>query len=231
MVSHPVDRRQQLRWPLRLPARVQGRDPDRSVFEEMASCEDASAGGVSLCLLHPVRQGQALHLSLPLPPRLRQYDVTSQAYQVYSLVRSVVPAAGRGARVGVLFYGRTPPEGAESLPEGLFLMPGDPTPAGKQLRHGVPLMLHLHASQAPGGLAREEQTAAEKVSAWGARVRVASLPVMKGTIVSVEEVGGSFRTRAEVHHILIGSDGDPHLELVFLDNPAPEHLRADRADQ
>jgi hypothetical protein len=92
-------------------------------------------------------------------------------------------------------------------------------------------MLHLHASHAPGGLARQEKTAAEHVSAWSARVRISSLPVMKGTIVSVEEVGGSFRTRAEVQQILIGSDGDPHLELVFLDNPAPEHLRADLGDQ
>ena len=221
------DRRTHQRLPLRLPVRVQGRYPDGSLLDELAACEDASGGGVSVYLRHPVRQGQLLHLSLPLPTQFRRYDLTDQSYRVYALVRSVVRSGEEGARVGLLFYGRTPPPGEESLPAGLFLMPGDEGSTGLRRAQGVPLVLRLTAEQAPGALALEEQAAAECVRAWDARVRISSLPAMKGAIVLVEGVGGSFRTRAEVRHIVIGTDGDPRLDLSFLDAPAPTCLLTD----
>jgi hypothetical protein len=213
--------------PLRLPVRVQGRYPDGSVVDELAACEDASGGGVSLHLRHPVRQGQLLHLSLPLPPHFRQYDLTDHSYRVYALVRSVVRGAADGARVGLLFYGRTPPQGEGSLPTGLFLMPGDAGSTGSHRHHGVPLVLRLAAEHAPGGVEQEERAVAEHVRVWDARVRISSLPAMKGAIVLVEDGGETFRTRAEVRHIVIGVDGDPRLDLVFLDAPAPTRLLTD----
>jgi hypothetical protein len=50
------------------------------------------------------------------------------------------------------------------------------------------------------------------------------LRVVKGAILRVEEIGGDFKTRAEVRNISIGEDGQPRLGLLFLDNPAPERL-------
>jgi hypothetical protein len=200
--------------------RVQGRDTDGSILEEMSSCDDACPGGVSLRLQHPVRQGQVLFLSLPLPSRFRQYDVTAQSYRVYALVRSVVQVPGRGARLGLLFYGRTPPHGAESLPAGFFLMEGDQRPG--RAGRSTAVVLRLAASQAPGGLEQEEQAVIEYVTPRGVRVTVTSLPVMKGIRLGVEEPGGGFRTGAEVENVLIGPDGRPHADLVFLDVPPPE---------
>jgi hypothetical protein len=52
---------------------------------------------------------------------------------------------------------------------------------------------------------------------------------MKGTTVLVEDPGGHFRTRAEVRHITIGADGNPRLELVFLDASAPSRLQTPAA--
>jgi hypothetical protein len=222
------ERRQHRRWPLKLPVRVQSRNPDGSLLEEMTSCDDASPGGVSLLLRQPVRQGQVLHLSLPLPSRFRQYDVTSQSYRVYGLVRSVMQIGG-GFRVGVLFYGRHPPHGAESLPRGLYLLEGDPRPGSATRTSGIPVVLRLEAEQAPGGLEREEETVAHPGSGPGARVRVRTLPVMKGMILFLREVSGVFTTRAEVDQILIGADGDPRVDLVFLDGLAPDHWGAQPA--
>jgi hypothetical protein len=212
---------------MRLPVRIQGRYPDGSVLDELAACEDASGGGVSLHLRHPVRQGQLLHLSLPLPAHFRQYDLTDYSYRVYALVRSVVRSGEQGARVGLLFYGRTPPQGEGSLPTGLFLMAGDAGSTVSGRHHGVQLILRLAPEHAPGGLEQEERAVAECVRLWDARVRISSLPAMKGAIVSVEDAGGAFRTRAEVRHILIGTDGDPRLDLVFLDGSAPTRLLTD----
>jgi hypothetical protein len=221
-----AERRKQRRVPLKLPVRVQGRESDGKTWEEMATCEDASPGGVGLRLRRPVVLGQVLHLSLPLPQRFRQYDLTDPSYRVYTLVRNARPAPGGGLRIGVVFLGKNPPRGAQSLPGELFLMPGDPVPVERRKfpRHVARLSLRLEAEHAPGGIAVEERTVAEDVSLWGAQVRAASLPVLKGAILQVEEIGGDFRTRAEVRNISIGADGQPRLNLLFLDNPAPERL-------
>lgn len=204
---------------MKLAARVQGRDPNGTKWEEMTTCEDASAGGVALVLKHSVRVGQVLYLTLPLPGRFRQYDLTQSSYRVYSLVRGKRP----GNRYGLLFIGKHPPRGAESLPSGLFLMPGDPKPltGGK---YGFEVTLRLEAEHAPGGIAQEERTIVENVTERAATAKTTKLPVLKGATVSVEEVDGEFRTRAEIRNVVIGKDGNPRLELLFLDEGLPERL-------
>jgi PilZ domain-containing protein len=221
------DRRRHHRVSLKLPVCVRGRDRDGSVFDELAACEDASSGGVSLHLRNRVRQGQLLHLSLPLPPRFRQFNPTDHSYRVYALARSLMQSGGEGARVGLLFYGKTPPRGQEALSANLFLMPGDADSAGLRPHKGVPLRLRLAAEDAPGGREQEEQALGECVRAWDARVRISSLPAMKAAIVWVENAGEGFRTRAEVRHLMIGADGNPRLDLVFLDASAPSRLLTD----
>ena len=221
-----AERRKQRRVPMKLPVRVQGRDPDGKTWEEMSNCEDASAGGVGFVVHRPVVLGQVLHLSLPLPARLRQYDLTDASYRVYTLVRNVRPAKGGGVRIGVVFLGRHPPRGSQSLTGDLFLMPGDPTPVERRkfARYTARLKLRLEAEHAPGGIAVEERTIADNVSEWGAQVTARTLPVVKGVTLTVEEIGGDFKTRAEVRNVSIGEDGQPRLNLLFLDHPAPERL-------
>jgi hypothetical protein len=221
-----AERRKTRRVPMRLPVRIQGRDPDGTTWEEMSTCEDASAGGVGLRISRTVVLGQVLHLSLPLPQRFRQYDLTDPSYRVYTLVRNARPVPGGGLRIGVVFLGKHPPRGADSLPAGLFLMPGDPTPVERRkfARHVARLSLKLEAENAPGGVAVEEKTVTDDVSLWGAQVRASTLPVVKGAILQVQEIEGTFKTRAEVRNISIGPDGHPRLNLLFLDSPAPEHM-------
>jgi len=224
--SGGAERRKQRRVPLKLPVRVQGRGADGQTWEEMSSCYDASAGGVGLQLAHPVLLGQVLHLSMPLPQRFRQYDLTDPSYRVYALVRNTRPAPGGGLRVGLLFLGKQPPRGTESRPGELYLMPGDPTPVErrKYQRMLARLSLRLEAEHAPGGVAMEEKSVADDMSQWGASVPARTLPVVKGSILQVEEVAGDYKTRAEVRNISIGKDGLPRLHLLFLDAPAPERL-------
>jgi hypothetical protein len=221
-----AERRKQRRVPIKLPVRVQGRDADGTAWEEMATCEDASAGGVGVRLTRTIVLGQVLHLSLPLPQRFRQYDLTDPSYRVYSLVRNVRPVPGGGVRIGLVFIGKHPPRGTEALPGGLFLLPGDPTPVERRkfARHVARLSLRLEAENAPGGVAVEERTITEDVSQWGAQVRARTLPVVKGAILHVQEIDGEFKTRAEVRNISIGPDGHPRLSLLFLDASAPEHM-------
>jgi len=214
-----AEQRRTRRVPMKLAVRVQGRDPDGTKWEEMTTAEDASAGGVALTLKRAARVGQVLHLTLPLPPSFRQYDLTQSSYRVYGLVRGKRP----GNRFGLLFLGKHPPRGAESLPTGLYLMPGDPKPLGGGMQ-GFEVVLRLEAQDAPGGVAQEEHSIAENVTAREAEVKTTSLPVLKGATLTVEEVGGDFRTRAEVQNIRIAKDGNPSLSLLFLDAKVPERL-------
>jgi hypothetical protein len=219
------NRRKRARMPMRLPVRVRGRLPDGSVFEEFANCVDASEGGVSVSLRHPVRRGQLLHLSLPLPTRFRQYDLTDHSYRVYGLVRYVVETGDEGARVGFMFFGKIPPHGADDLPAEIFFLPGE---SGAQRRpEAVALTIRLAAEDAPGGVEKEEAALAECVGIWDARVKICSLPVTNGAILLVASADGTFQSRAEVRHISIGADGAPRLDLVFLDAPAPKRLQTD----
>jgi len=211
---------------MKLPVRVQGREPDGTTWEEMSSCEDGSAAGLGLLLKRSVVLGQVLHFSLPLPQRFRQYDLTDSTYRTYALVRNVRPAPGGGVRIGVVFLGKNPPRGAHALPGELYLLPGDPTPVERRKfqRQLARFSLKLGAEQAPGGVAVEERTVADDISQQGAQVRATTLPVVKGAILQLEEIGGDFKTRAEVRNISIGADGHPRLNLLFLDAPTPERL-------
>ncbi|HEX2706924.1 MAG TPA: hypothetical protein VHM66_02815, partial [Solirubrobacterales bacterium] len=187
----------------------------------MSTCEDASIGGVGLLVSHPVRQGQVLHLSVPLPRLFRQYDINDSSYRTYALVRHTRPMAS-GLRVGVVFLGRHPPRGAELLPAELFLMPGER--AVRRARPAPTLRLRLEAEHAPGGIEREEDATVEHLGPRVALVRTTRLPVARGTVLVVEEKGGDFRTRAEVSSISIGADGQPRVSLRFLDQPVPDRL-------
>jgi hypothetical protein len=216
------DRRREARIALHVPVKVQGRGGDGVTWEEMTNSEDASMAGISVRLRQHVRIGQALHLSMPLPKRLRRHDLTDPSYHIYGLVRSV--GAGTPARVGLMFLGKQPPRGESSLPSGLFLMPSDPTPDDRRRfpRIESRLGLKLRRTSAPGVFA-EEQTYAENLSKWGALVKT-SLPVAKGEMVEIEDLQGTFHTRAEIRNVSIGADGQPRLNLLFLDHPTPEGL-------
>jgi hypothetical protein len=86
------------------------------------------------------------------------------------------------------------------------------------------LRLHLEADQAPGGVAQDEKAVPEHLAPRLAVVRVTHLPVSRGAVLAVEEVGGDFRSRAAVSSIVVGADGQPRLSLRMLDAPVPDRL-------
>ena len=170
---------------------------------------------------HAVRPGQVLHLSVPLPPRFRQYDVNDSSYRTYALVRHARPSRAPCGWASSS-SARHPPRGAEARPSDLFLMPGER--AVRRTRPAPTLRLRLSAENAPGGVAREEDVTVEHMAPRVAVVRTKRLPVARGTLLTVEEKDGEFRSRAEVTSIAIGADGQPRVSLRFLDDPVPDRL-------
>jgi len=75
-----------------------------------------------------------------------------------------------------------------------------------------------------GTMLQEERTIAENVGRGGARVMTTMTSLAPGDIVQLEEVGGPYKTRAEVRGAYVGKDGIRRLNLRFLDSPAPDYL-------
>lgn len=212
---------------LSLPIRVRATESDGRSWDEMSSTDDASFGGASFSLEHPLEVGRTVALTLPLPKRFRRYDLSEPGYRVFGLVRDLASQESKGARVGVMFLGKNPPKGYEKNPGGRYLLPTDPPPAPKERRQLTRLEhafvnLRLQRLDMTGGGA-EERTVAENLGKGGARVMTA-LPLAKGEIVMVEELGGPFRTRAEICNVYIGEDRVQRLNLHFLDAQAPDRL-------
>jgi hypothetical protein len=213
---------------LHIPVKVDGFDAE-GPWQEMTMSVDTSANGAAFTLRHPAQFGQVLLISLPLPKRFRQYDLTDPSYHVYVMVRRVEPLKEHSV-LGVMFLGKSPPRGFEKNPAGRYLLSQDQAPGTRaerrqHPRHELPYNLKLSREAGSGPGPQQEHTVAENLSKGGARV-LTSLPVVKGEIVIVEEVGGPFRTRAEIRNIYIGKDKIPRLNLKFLDDEAPDRLIA-----
>jgi hypothetical protein len=219
------ERRQNPRIGITLPVRIQGHGAGED-WTEMSTVKDASPGGAAFLLRHKVARGDVLLLSLPLPKRFRAFDTTDASYHVYALVRDVQTEAGR-FRVGVMFLGKHPPRGFDRSQGNRYFLPEDGPLSRKERRVHNRLDMHVNMRLRrvlPDAVPpREEMTIAENIGRGGARV-LTSLPVAKGEVVELEEVGGPFHTRAEVRNIFIGPDKIPRLNLRFLDRQAPDYL-------
>jgi hypothetical protein len=200
------NRRKQDRLGISIPVRVQSHDPSGEAWLEMTKCEDASSAGASFLLKHEVGTGQVVLLTLPLPRRYRNYDLMTTTYRTYALVQTA-HRGPKGWRAGVSFIGRTPPSGHEKNPGKRVLKE-------RRTKRRSPLFLKLKLKRtAPD---EEERTILENFHGGGARVMTA-LTIAEGEVVTVEDVEGSFRTRAEVCGIYVGRDGIRRLNLRFLD--------------
>jgi hypothetical protein len=224
------ERRQDARMTLSLPLKVHGFRDDGTTWEEMTTIDNVSGSGAAFRVRHSLTKGHVLLLALPMPKRFRRYDLSEASYRTYALVRHAA-ADLEGYRVGVMFLGKNAPRGFDKKPGGLYFLPSDPPPAAevKERRRWqrVDIFVNLRLRRMPGagGGLQEERTIAENIGKGGARV-LTSMPVGKGEILTLEEMDGDFRTRAEVRNLYIGPDGIPRLNLKFLDGEAPDRLVA-----
>jgi len=219
MIEH--ERRQQPRTSIAIPVRVQGQYPDGETWDETTTTSVASAGGAALSLRHTVLLGQALHLSLPLPKRFRTFDLNAPSYRVYAVATSAAPSGD----VGLRFIGKDPPGGYTRNRAGLFLTP--PTAAAAPERRSTPrrdgTFCFVLKPRGNGGERQEEATVADNLGAGGARVMSTQF-FARGEVLEVEEAGGPFHTRAAVRNAYVGDDALWRLNLMFLDEQAPDRL-------
>lgn len=102
-----------------------------------------------------------------------------------------------------------------------------PTPAGERRKRDTRLDIFvnfvLRRTGTLGTVLQEERTIAENISRGGARVMTTMSSLTPGDFVYLEEVGGVYKTRAEVRGSYVGKDGIRRLNLQ-LETPAPDYL-------
>src|SRR5436853_370903 len=84
-----ANRRAKERLQISLPVRVRGRDPHGQEWEELSHLVDVSPFGARISLSRPIEPGRVLHLTMPLPRRLRSFDHAEDQYRVWSLARNI----------------------------------------------------------------------------------------------------------------------------------------------
>jgi hypothetical protein len=251
MVNAKDERRRDERAPIAVRVRINGLDPNGTPWDEYATTADVSLRGARIPMQHPVERGQVLRLQLPLPARFRRYDPDAPLYRVYALVRHVCAASEGLQKVGLRFLGKEAPRDYEKYPACRYFLPGEPLPAGPSPHQPLSDEETANAAQAQAGVPAEERrrarrldlftefriqrlapatdserTVAENIGHGGARV-LTSLSIQPGEILRIEEVDGTFATRAEVVNAYVGANQTLRLNLRFLDAKLPKRLLPD----
>ena len=133
------------------------------------------------------------------------------------LVPFVEPKA-RPRRSGTRSTRRTPHTPLQAAP------PPRADERRRDTRLGISFDLILRRTGPSGTLIEEERTIADNVARQGVRVMTTMSSLSPGDVVTVEEVGGPFRTRAVVRNQHVGTDRIRRVGLEFLDRQAPGHL-------
>jgi diguanylate cyclase (GGDEF)-like protein/PAS domain S-box-containing protein len=118
--SMSKNRRRCERFKLSLPARITGYDRKNGKWSEMVQTTDVSRTGVTLNLNRRVHHGCVVHMTLPLPPKLRAHGYSDSSYRVYAIVRRIEPAGGGIRMIGLEFLGENPPTSYLEKPWAIF---------------------------------------------------------------------------------------------------------------
>jgi hypothetical protein len=111
-------RRRSKRMPLTMPAQVKFQSSQSGAWEEIIRLTSVSMLGAGMVLSRKVNVGTLLQLTLSLPAELRFFDQALPQYNIWAIVRYVVPKynpispenSPKAYEIGVAFVGKNPPE-------------------------------------------------------------------------------------------------------------------------
>ena len=118
--SKDADKRRYQRLKLSIPTYVIGYDHAQGKWTEIAHTLDVSMGGVALQVAKEMPEGAVVHLTIPMPTKLRRHGYSDPTYQVYAIVRRVQTSERDQRVVGVEFLGASPPIGYLKKPWARF---------------------------------------------------------------------------------------------------------------
>jgi len=235
-------KRQHQRIPLALPFRVRCKESLEYEWTEMSRLIDVTQVGAGLTLTRPAEPSRLLHLTLPLPIRLRCFDHAEPQYRVWAVVRHIAVIQGTQGQVaslfraGVAFVGKRPPQSYEQDPTTRYdLLPFDRGQSEmwrvkertnsnqrRETRLIIPVDVLIEAFDEKGNISMEENTVTENLTTRGTSV-FTTWDIEIGRILRVTSVRDEFSVLAVVRGREVGSDGISRLGLEFLNERWPLH--------
>jgi serine/threonine protein kinase len=147
-----------------------------------------------------------------------------------SIVRHISTGTDRVRRLGIEFVDRTAPDHLVPT-DSAGLRSGSAKGVAakrderrKDSRLGISIDVILRQISPGGAVLREERTVVDNIGRRGARVLTTMTDLGVGDVVSIQEVGSEFKTRATVRSAITGPDNIRRVGLEFLDRTAPDHL-------
>jgi hypothetical protein len=213
--------------------RVTGHDRRNGKWQELTTAEDVSRTGVQLNLRQRVRRGMVLHVSLPLPWKLRQHSHFEPTFQTYAWVARVRPSDQTGMkRVGLEFLGANPPAGYLDKPWAIYRPPGwngsERRREPRQARAENVWVTYLSDAQQP---LSQEGGRTENLSRTGTRICVKTPPA-DCDLIKVAATDCNFESLAVITDRYPGKDGFHRLCVQFIGQEwQPEEARAEGIKQ
>ncbi|MEK6322026.1 MAG: DnaJ domain-containing protein [Acidobacteriota bacterium] len=216
-----VERRRCERFKLSVPVLVAGYDCTGGKWREVNKTIDVSRFGVAVRMRSHVKHGLVMHVTLPLPIKLRSHGFSEAGYNVYAIVRRVEPLVDGMRVVGLEFIGASPPADYLYKPWATFRTEkwNGPDRRRETREKRVEPVAVEYLDGSMQRIAREAAVT-ENVSPSGARVCVRAAPP-EFEFVRVTSPNRSFNSLALVRNQWAGTDGFERLCLQFVDHKWP----------
>lgn len=216
-----VERRRCERFKLTVPVLVAGYEHTGRKWQEVTKTIDVSRIGVAVRMRTHVKHGLVVHITLPLPTKLRSHGFSEAGYNMYAIVRRVEPLTDGVRVVGLEFIGANPPidylyKGWATFRTQKWIGP-DRRREPREERIEPVAVEYLDGSMQR--IAREAAVT-ENVSPNGARVCVRAAPP-EFEFVRVTSPNRTFNSLALVRNQWAGTDGFERLCLQFVENKWP----------
>lgn len=233
-----IENRNIQRISLALPIRVFGNGINEQEWSETTQLRDVSAFGAGFSLKQPVNKGCLIRLEMPLPQKLRSYDLAESLYSIWAIIRHSILLPSSEFAYGMAFIGKNPPASYLFNPQTVFevtkqeyqglwhiVKSDDATNIRRQhTRHVMPLSVVIQQFSENGELISSEQSVTENVSISGASV-FSTVKAEIGSFVRFSCGQYNMSIISVVRNRRIGEDGFPRLHLEFVDQQLPiEHF-------
>jgi hypothetical protein len=216
-----VERRRCERFKLSVPVLIAGYDSTGGKWQEVTKTVDVSRVGVAVRMRRRVKHGLVIHITLPLPTKLRSHGFSDAGYNMYAIVRRVEPQIDGMRVVGLEFIGANPPTDYLYKPWATFRTQkwiGPDRRREPRTACAEPVAVeYLDVSMCR--IAREAAVT-ENVSPSGARVCVKAAPP-DFEFVRITSPNSGFNSVALVRNQWTGTDGFERLCVQFVDQQWP----------
>jgi hypothetical protein len=214
------NRRRCDRFNLSVPVLVAGYDAPGK-WQEVAKTVDVSRMGVAVKMRKRVRHGAVLHVTLPLPMKLRSHGFSEPGYNMYAIVRRVELPRDGVRVVGLEFIGKNPPAGYLYKPWTTFRTQkwtgADRRIEPREQRAEPVVIEYLDESMKSLG---RTVAVTEDISRGGARICIKT-PPPEFDLVKITNVDRTFDGLALVRNHYVDKDGFDRLCLQFVNNKWP----------